>query len=97
MDQIYTITTDNGANMLKAVKMLSSDCGDFDEAILVEENKRANINDDIDLDLQLDLDELTEENEENKSENHIENILQDIENNTLGSDFSSNILTGAAF
>ncbi|XP_067213908.1 uncharacterized protein [Linepithema humile] len=93
MDQVYTITTDNGANMLKAIKILSSDCSDSNEALLVEENKYVNINDDIDLDL-LDLDELTEENEKNKTENHIENILQDIENSTLGSNFSSNILTG---
>ncbi|EFN68823.1 Zinc finger BED domain-containing protein 4 [Camponotus floridanus] len=93
MDQIYTVTTDNGANMLKAVKMLSSDYGNSDGAI-VEENKRANVDDDIDLDLQLDLDQLTEESEENKPEDHTENILRDIENSTLGSDFSSSILTG---
>lgn len=96
MDQIYTVTTDNGANMLKAVKMLSSDYSD--EAI-IEENKRANDDDDddIDLDLQFDLDEFTEESEENESEDYTENILRDIENSTLHSDFSSSILTGATF
>lgn len=92
MDQIYTITTDNGANMLKAVKMLSLDY--FDETI-VEENKRANVDDDIDL--QLDLDELTEESKTNEPEDHAENILQDIESTALGVDISSSILTGAAF
>lgn len=34
LDQIYTITTDNGANMLKAVKILSSEYGDCDIEIL---------------------------------------------------------------
>ena len=96
MDQIYTVTTDNGANMLKAVKMLSSDYAD---ETIIEENKLTNDdnNNDIDLDLQFDVDKFTEESEENEPEDCTENILRDIENSTLHSDFSSSLLTGATF
>jgi hypothetical protein len=94
MDQIYTITTDNGANMLKAIKVLSSDYSESDEA---KENSRANVDDvDLLLDQQLELDKPTEESEENESEDDAENILQVIEN-SLDSNFSSSILTGAMF
>lgn len=90
MDQIYTIITDSSANMLKAAKMLSSDYSEFDEANV---NKRANV--DVDLNLQLELDE-PEKNEENEPEDHAENVLQIIEN-SIDSNFSNSILTGAAF
>jgi len=94
MDQIYTITTDNGSNMLKAVKMLSLDYDDSDEAI-VEENKRANVDDDSICGLiWMNSRKRVKKNE---PEDHAENILQDIENSTLGLDFSSNVLTSAAF
>jgi hypothetical protein len=77
--------------MLKAVKILSSDYSESDEANV---NKRTNV-DDVDLNLQLELDEPVEESEENESEDHTENILRIIEN-SLDSNFSNSILTGAA-
>ncbi|XP_018406377.1 PREDICTED: zinc finger BED domain-containing protein 4-like, partial [Cyphomyrmex costatus] len=108
MDQIYTVTTDNGANMLKTVKLLSLCNKDSDEAIL-KENKGVNDNnddndEDIDLeylDLQLDPDKLRDESDESNEHepeeemyHHTENILQIIEDSIPYSDFSSSILTG---
>lgn len=84
MDQIYTVTTDNGANMLKAVRMLASneDCDDILEQ--TEDNTN-----DIDCDVYLKKDkEKDDEIDETEYLNVFENI--EIESDDINSNFQNN-------
>lgn len=67
MDQIYTMTTDNGVNMLKAVRILSSEYGDCNIEILEEDDKE---HDKTDCDLNI-LEEIEMDNIEFNSQSNI--------------------------
>lgn len=89
LDQIYTVTTDNGTNMLKAVRMLSS-YEDCNVDILKQNETEDNADSNIDCDIYLEENE--EENYEYKTENL--NILENFEIEDVNFNFGSSILTG---
>lgn len=91
MDQVYTITTDNGTNMLKAIKILSEyeDSGNME---ILEENQiegNEKNNDNIHLE--------TEESKKEDIEHADLNILEGIETIDINSNFRNNVLTGKIF
>lgn len=91
MDQVYTITTDNGTNMLKAVKIWSEyeDSGNME---ILEENQiedNGKNNDNIHLE--------TEESKKEDIEHADLNILEGIETIDINSYFRNNVLTGKIF
>ncbi|XP_029167403.1 uncharacterized protein LOC114937896, partial [Nylanderia fulva] len=90
-DQIYTITTDNGANMLKAVKLLASEYEDSDIEIEEDQNKD-NENNYSDDNTYLES-EKNEGNNEHETDD-VSNILQEIETEDLNYNFQNNIITG---
>lgn len=86
LDQIYTITTDNGTNMLKAIRILSSE---YEDCKILEENQESD-NESNDNDIYL---EHSEEDIENEPNGALD-ILEDIDISDVNSDFPNNILTG---
>lgn len=93
-DQIYTITTDNGTNMLKAVKMLSSE---YDIESL-DENEKENDENNDNNNVYLEIEKNKEEDiESTKDLNNDLNILEEIETIDINSNFLNNILTGKSF
>lgn len=86
LDQIYTITTDNGANMLKAVRILDEDCDD-----ILEQNEESedNTNNNIDCDIYLEKDEKDDETDETD----YLNVFENIESDDINTNFQNNILT----
>jgi len=94
LDQLYTITTDNGANMLKAVRMLSSEYGDYDMKISEENQRKDNDNDNVYLETEEDIEHIADLNSDLNSDL---NILEEIEAVDENSNFSNNILTGKSF
>lgn len=93
LDQIYTITTDNGSNMVKAARILSSEYGDCDVEIL-EQDK--NDDDNINLDTHLELSG-NEDDSEHKTDHHDLNIFEELETENTNASFQNNILTGNGF
>lgn len=93
-DQIYTISTDNGANMLKAVKILSSEYGDCE--ILEQNQNEDNENNDIDCNTYLESEENEEENKYETNDN-FSNILEKIETEDLNFNFQNNVITDKKF
>lgn len=99
LDQIYTITTDNGANMLKAVKILSSEYAeDYDiENLKQDQNIQDNDNDDnIYYTTYLESRENEEKNNET-NETDDSSILENIEIENLTSNltnFQNNVIIG---
>lgn len=94
LDQIYTITTDNGTNMLKAVKILSSEYGNCE--ILEQDQNEDNENNDIDCNTYLESEE-NEEGNEYETNDDVSNILEKIETEDLNSNFQNNVITGKRF
>lgn len=87
MDQIYTVTTDNGANMIKAVNILASD-EDYDDIEQTEDNT-------IDTDCDIYLEKNKEKNDEIDEEylNVFENIEIESDGDDINSNFQNNIFT----
>jgi len=79
LDQIYTITTDNGTNMLKAVKLLSSEYENSD--IEIEDQNKDNENNYTE-NTYLESEKNKEENNEHETDD-FSNILQKIETKDL--------------
>lgn len=95
LDQIYTITTDNGTNMLKAVKLMSSEDGDYDiDMESVEENQKKDNEDD---DVYLETEENGEEEIDYTELNSDFDVLEEIETIDDNYNFPNNILTGKNF
>lgn len=81
IDQIYTVTTDNGSNMLKAIRILSSEYEDSDVDIVIQEDEDENI----------------DRNEDNEHEIDDLNVLEEMETDFTDINVQNNILTGNNF
>jgi hypothetical protein len=91
LDQIYTITTDNGANMLKAVRILAS-CENND--IDIQEENENKEDDSTDAHLE-ESDEMSNDKYEAENSNTRNlDVCESIETEDITSSFESNILTG---